>query len=70
MNFEAELDPSGWTLDDSVPIRVYGDRGDDEPEYIFEMPLNETELLDLRIEIDKALKQLKNIRRRTVRRRK
>lgn len=69
MIFEAELDQSEWTLDDSIPIRVYGDRGDDEPEYIFEMPLNETELRDLRTEVDKALKVLQKVRRLRCRKR-
>lgn len=69
MNFEAELKQDQWTLDDSVPIRVYGDCGDDEPEYIFEMPLNEAELRDLRMEVDKALRGLQKIRRLRCRKR-
>ena len=68
MMFEAELDQSEWTLDDSVPIRVYSDRGDEEPEYIFEIPLNRTELLDLRNEANKAIRELDKIMKKRKRR--
>lgn len=64
MIFEAELDQSEWTLDDSIPIRIYGDRGNEEPEYIFEMPLNRIELLDLKNEVTKAIKELDKVTKR------
>jgi len=50
MEFETEWNPSSWTLDDSIPLRVYGKGG----EYICEFPLNQRELESLHEAVQEA----------------
>jgi uncharacterized protein YeeX (DUF496 family) len=56
MNFEIETTP---TLDDSYPVIVRTLTKDDE-EYVFQFACNKKELLQLRREINKTLKMIKD----------